>query len=129
MSEKLALGRRAEQMVADYLSSRGFFIVARNFHSRYGEIDIIAEDDTYILFVEVKARRAGSMVLPQEAVDAAKRRKICLTAQWYLQKSRSRLQPRFDVAAVTVEQRGGRPAYRLHYVANAFQPEDAHGLF
>ncbi len=117
-------GLRCEQMVADYLRGRGYLIAARNYHSRGGEIDIIAENETYIVFVEVKARSAGARYLPQEAVDARKRQRIFETAQRYLLQSHSRLQPRFDVAAVTASPGEHGTVFRLEYFANAFQPDE-----
>ena len=62
MTDKKKLGDRGEDYTARYLEKQGFHIVERNWHSRYGEIDIIAENEKYLLFVEVKTRRAGSMV-------------------------------------------------------------------
>lgn len=111
------IGKAGEDYTAQWLQSQGFRIVARNFHSRYGEIDIIAENGEYIVFTEVKARRFGAMVSPLEAVTLQKQKKILLTAQVYLMKSQIALQPRFDVAAVTVLKQG---EWKLEYYPNAF---------
>ncbi len=94
-------GKAGEEYVARWLENQGFCISARNFHSRYGEIDIIAEDSQYILFVEVKTREMGAMVSPLEAITIQKQKRILLTAQLYLEERPVALQPRFDVAAVT----------------------------
>lgn len=110
-------GRAGEDYAAEWLKNHGYHIVARNYHSRYGEIDIIAEDSQYIVFVEVKTRADGSMVPPAEAVTRSKQKKILLTAQIYLQKNHSTLQPRFDVAAVTTVH---SEPLGLQYFANAF---------
>lgn len=110
-------GAMGEDYAAQWLQRHGFSIVARNYHSRYGEIDIIAEDGQYILFVEVKTRRDGSMVSPAEALTKKKQDKLLLTAQDYLMKSPSALQPRFDLAAVTTL--NGQPL-GLQYISNAF---------
>lgn len=110
-------GRAGEDYAAEWLEKHGYRIVERNYHSRFGEIDIIAEDSQYIVFVEVKTRAQGSIVSPAEAVTRSKQKKILLTAQLYLQKSPSPLQPRFDVAAVTTLY--GEPL-GLQYFANAF---------
>ena len=75
----------------------------RNWHSRYGEIDIIAENEEYLLFVEVKTRRAGSMVPGELAVTPQKQQKLRLTAESYLLEYPTDRQPRFDVAALIVE--------------------------
>ena len=62
-------GRAGEDYTADLLAAEGFRIVSRNFHSRFGEIDIIAENGQYIIFVAVKTRRGERL--------SARRRRIC----------------------------------------------------
>ncbi len=111
------LGRLAEDYTAQYLAGRGFAIAARNYHSRFGEVDIIAQGQGCLLFVEVKARQEGGMVSPLEAVTAAKQRKLLLTAGQYLAEHPGGLQPRFDVAAVYM--RAGS-IVRMEYLENAF---------
>ncbi len=110
-------GKAGEEYTAQWLETQGYIIKARNYHSRYGEIDIIAENHEYIVFVEVKTRRSGAMVSPLEAVTREKQKKILLTAQTYLLKSSSALQPRFDVSAVTVAH---GEILGLQYFPNAF---------
>ena len=110
-------GAAGENFAAEYLRKRGFKILRRNFHSRFGEIDIIACDPRYLVFVEVKTREKGSLVDPLEAVTVSKQRKIIRTAQLYLQQYPENLQPRFDVAAVTAAH--GIPE-SLSYLENAF---------
>lgn len=110
-------GAAGEEFAAEYLQKRGFEILRRNFHSRFGEIDIIARDAHFLVFAEVKTRESGSLVNPLEAVTAAKRRRLIRTAQCYLQKYPADLQPRFDVAAVTAEH--GVPV-AVRYLEDAF---------
>ena len=94
-------GVLGENYAADFLKGKGYGILRRNYRSRFGEIDIIAENGRYILFIEVKTRTAGSMVSPFEAVTRSKQRKIIKTAMCYLQENVCRLQPRFDVFGIT----------------------------
>ena len=96
-----SIGKRGEQAAAAYLEQKGFRVLERNFHSPYGEVDIIAENGQYIIFVEVKTRKSGAMVEGAEAVDTVKRKKLAQTAQAYLSEHPSGLQPRFDVILVT----------------------------
>lgn len=110
-------GKAGEDHVVSWLEGHGYRILARNFHSRFGEIDIIARRDPYIAFVEVKTRAQGSLVSPFEAITAAKRRKIIATANVYLQKKPTKLQPRFDAAAVYLQ--GGRIVGE-EYLENVF---------
>lgn len=90
-------GAAGEEYAAGILSGLGYRILARNFSSRYGEIDVIAEKGEVIAFIEVKTRRSGSMVSGLEAVTKSKQRKIIVTAMWYMKTHALDLQPRFDV--------------------------------
>lgn len=116
MNRNKQLGDRGEAMVADYLRQKGFIISARNYHSRFGEIDIVAENAELILFVEVKLRGAHALAQPAEFVDFAKRLRIISTAEYYIYNNGVVLQPRFDVAEVFSE----NARWRLHYIENAF---------
>ena len=109
-------GAFGEEWVARYLQKKGWEILERNYHSRYGEIDMIAVDGPYIVFVEVKTRSADSIAGPLEAVTPGKRKRLRRTALDYLQAHELNLQPRFDVAAVVVGQ--GEPS--VEYLVDAF---------
>nr|WP_207747810.1 YraN family protein [Clostridium sp. D33t1_170424_F3] len=109
-------GRDAEDRAAAYLEGRGFHILERNYHSRFGEIDIIAEDGRYIVFAEVKGRASSAYACPAEAVTPAKQRKIVYTALLYLQAHPTDLQPRFDVIGILA----GEPEPLLEHLENAF---------
>lgn len=109
-------GKDAEDRAAVYLETKGFRILDRNYHSRFGEIDIIAEDGRYIVFAEVKGRTSASYTSPAEAVTVAKQRKIVYTALVYLQAHPTDLQPRFDVIGILA----GEPEPLLEHLENAF---------
>jgi len=99
--QRLKLGAWGEELAADFLRRHGYKIVARNMRTPVGEIDIIASNRRYLLFVEVKTRRSRVCGVPAEAVGATKQRQIIRTAQWYLLQGHGRgLQPRFDVISV-----------------------------
>lgn len=116
-----AVGRSGEDRVASFLRKKGFTILKRNYQCRFGEIDIIAEYKEYIIFVEVKTRKADSLFSGAEAVDGAKQQRIMLTAQDYITKTQTYLQPRFDVAEVTVyKKQDGSDGFKLKYIENAF---------
>lgn len=115
------IGKSGEDRVAAFLRSKGYKIVKRNYQCRFGEIDIIAQNGEYIAFVEVKTRKANSLVSGEEAVDYRKQERIMLTTEDYLTKSPCELQPRFDVAVVTVTKKpDGSDSYNLNYITNAF---------
>lgn len=78
------LGRTGERLAAEELMRVGYHILERNFFCRYGEIDLIAEHEQDLVFVEVKTRRGIAYGLPEEAVTVRKRRKLMLAAAFYL---------------------------------------------
>jgi putative endonuclease len=78
------LGRTGERLAADALINKGYHILERNFRCRHGEIDLVAEDEHDLIFVEVKARRGTSFGLPEDALTFFKRRKLVELASYYL---------------------------------------------
>lgn len=114
-------GQEGEKRVANYLRKKGLAVIKQNYICKYGEIDIIAQDHEYILFVEVKTRKENSLVSGAQSVDSFKQSRILKTAEDFLAKTECELQPRFDVAEVTVfERKDGSTGYKLHYINNAF---------
>ncbi len=93
-------GALGEDAVCGELIRRGHTILARNYHKRTGEIDIISRVGDYIVFTEVKARKLGSMVSGLEAVDRKKQVKIVKTSDCYLTENPCDLWVRYDVAEV-----------------------------
>lgn len=118
-----ASGAFGEQYTAAYLQKHGFTVLERNFSVRGGELDMIARNAQYLIFVEVKTRSQGALTAPAEAVTAAKRRRIARAALCYLQARPSDLQPRFDVACVEITQEKPMRVTSFSYFANAFFPE------
>ena len=115
------IGTESEKRVAQFLRRRGFSVIKRNYQCRYGEIDIIAENNEYILFVEVKARKENALISGADAVNGKKRQRIVLSAQDYITKTLCEKQPRFDVAEVTVSEKpDGNVGFSLKYFENAF---------
>ena len=94
------LGPWGEALAAEYLRKRGYHIVATNYRSRYGEIDIIAENAEYLVFAEVKLRRTAHFGAAREFVDARKQERLRQTALLWLEGHETRLQPRFDVIEI-----------------------------
>lgn len=101
-------GQAGEDYTARWLRGEGYEILARNWRCRWGEVDIIARKGETVAFVEVKARRPGAMVGPLTAVDRQKQKKLLLTAKVWMMAKKCALQPRMDVAAVTIESCQGR---------------------
>ncbi len=117
-----AIGKAGEDFVAQYLKSKGYIIIKRNWRdSRYGELDIVAENREYIVFVEVKTRQSNSLVSGIEAVDVAKQHRTKNAAQTFMRRLRTSLPPRIDVADVTVvSEKDGLFQFKLNYIENAF---------
>jgi putative endonuclease len=102
--QRLRLGKWGEELAVSYLRRRLYRIVATNYRSPVGEIDIIARRAGVLVFVEVKTRRGHRCGNPSEAVNQRKQRQIIRTAQWYLGRhGEARWQPRFDVIAIQAE--------------------------
>lgn len=100
------VGAGYEEKAAEYLQSRGYFILCRNFRCRQGEIDLIARQGGYLVFIEVKYRRGKANGWPEEAVTPAKQRSICRTADYYrlCRGYREDTPCRFDVVAILGEE-------------------------
>lgn len=92
-------GQQSEQLAEDYLTSAGVNVVAKNYATRAGEIDLIAEQDRVLLFVEVRYRKTNQFGGALMSVTPSKQRKITLTAQHFLQQHPQfkRHHCRFDV--------------------------------
>ena len=116
------LGKAGEQFVADYLKSKGYIIIKRNWRdSRYGEIDIVAENYENIVFVEVKTRQSNALVRGIEAVDTKKQRRIKNASYMFMKRLRTTLPSRLDVAEVTLlSENDGKFEFKINYIENAF---------
>lgn len=115
------LGKFGEELVTIFLREKNYKILVRNFHSRYGEIDIIAQKFETLAFVEVKIRRKDAYISGRECVDIKKQRKILRTAAIFMQKYEFEIQPRFDVAEVLAEKNSKN--FKINYIENAFYVE------
>ena len=114
------LGALGERAAARYLRKKGYRLTAVNFTCPFGEIDLIAEKDGFLVFVEVKTRTEDTPYAPREAVGPAKQRRIILTAELYLSGCRTPLQPRFDVVEVVLQKGNPNKVVRVEQIENAF---------
>jgi putative endonuclease len=110
-------GKKAEKSAIRYLKSHGLKFITQNFYSRFGEIDIIMESTTHIVFIEVKMRTKNNFGEPEEYVHLEKQHKLSQTALVFLQKHpKLRLkQPRFDVICLTPK--------KIHWIPHAFSTQ------
>lgn len=108
-----ATGRSGEDLAVDYLGHHGYQILERNYRIRGGEIDIIARDGDFLVFVEVKTRYTHDFGLPIESITPWKIKFILKSALFYINKIRWKdRQYRLDV--VTVDYLLGQPLIELH---------------
>jgi len=112
------LGIRGEDRACQYLEQRGFKILERNFHSQQGEIDIIAQDGEFLVFIEVKNYSFRSLGSPLGSVRKSKKESIIHAAQTYLYKNHIHDKNcRFDVLAFYRRSDG---SYAVEHIKDAF---------
>lgn len=116
MAAKDDLGRRGEDLAAEYLTEQGLVVLDRNWRCRHGELDIVCTDAHRLVVCEVKTRSSTRYGLPAEAVDHRKARRIRLiTNAWLAAHGVPWVEIRFDVLAVLAEP--GQPVAVQHYRA------------
>lgn len=122
-AESKRRGSAGEDFAAAQLEKEGWQLIARNFHSREGEIDLVARHGAVLAFVEVKARSGNGYGIPAEAVGIQKRRRIVLCAQQFLLEhpEYETLELRFDIAEVWL--RAGLPV-GIRLLPGAFTLDD-----
>jgi putative endonuclease len=111
-------GSHFEKIARTYLTRKGFRKFRHNFRSRFGEIDLIAEDKGTLVFIEVRYRQDLSHGSPLATVNKGKQEKIIMTARYFLQKNglTNRMPCRFDVIGIT----GPSDKIQIHWIKNAF---------
>ncbi len=107
-------GRNAEDFAAAFLQRHGLKVIARNYRSRFGEIDLVARDGAAVVFVEVRMRTRSDFGSAAESIGAAKRKRLLAAARYYLAGMRGDRACRFD--AVLID----GPEKTVQWVKNAF---------
>lgn len=119
MRSKSETGKTGENIVCRYLEAQGFEVTHRNFRAGHLETDIICENGEYILFVEVKTRRATGAVTrygsARDAVDVRKRENLVACAKEYLRAHKTEKKPRIDVIEVYLSR---EEAPRVKHIKN-----------
>lgn len=118
MSDLLSLGQKGENFAATFLENKGYKIRHRNWRSGKIEIDIIAETNEFVVFVEVKARSEDPLLAPQEAVTKNKQRSIIFAADTYIQRYDINKESRFDVISLIWNGK----TFEADHIENAFYP-------
>jgi putative endonuclease len=116
------VGHAGEHAALSHLKDQGFRILARDWRSRIGQIDIVAEDGETLVIVEVKARRGVAFGLPEEAVDARKRQKLRMLLETYRSATKRQKQPcRNDVLGLLLDEH--MVVTRCEHIRDAVQGE------
>lgn len=113
-------GAWGEALAAEYLRKRKYTIVAAGYRCRFGEIDLIAEDKHFLVFVEVKLRKSAEFAQAREYVDRRKQDKIRITASMYLSQHPTKLQPRFDVIEIYCPEGAATKTPKITHLEGAF---------
>lgn len=119
MAEHNELGKIGEDEAIAYLKSKGYSILYRNWRSGKFEIDIIAENEEYLVVVEVKSRKEGYLLHPIDSVGKSKMRNIILAAEKYIFANDVQKETRFDIISVVVQPQG---KFRIEHIEDAFLP-------
>jgi putative endonuclease len=113
------LGQHGESKASTYLKKKGYKIITTNSRCRYGEIDIIAQNDEFVVFIEVKTRTSKKFGGPAAAVDLRKQIQISKTAHHYLAgQGNEEIDARFDVISVLTHK--GK-ATEIEHIVDAFE--------
>ena len=118
--ESRLLGRWGEDRAAEFLRKKGFSLRGANWKCRFGELDLIADDGTYLCFVEVKLRKSAAFGPAAEFVDRRKQARLRTAAELYLARHPTELQPRFDVIEIYAPQGVDTAAPEIFHLENAF---------
>lgn len=114
------IGDFGENAACEYLQSLGYSIVQKNFHSKHGEIDIIAYDKSCTVFIEVKTRKNSLYGNASEFVDFRKQQKIILCAKYYLDDNIDE-EVRFDVVEIYYYEKGNNLVLKeINHIKDAF---------
>ena len=125
---KKNVGNKGEIAAAEYLVSNDYQVVKVNYKTKYGEVDIICKNGDYIVFVEVKTRKKGTLASGVYSVNKKKTNNIFKVASFYISDNKIDKQPRFDI--IEVEHDVSDDSYRVaeHY-EDAFWQGVSYGVF
>jgi len=114
-------GAWGESLAAEYLRKKHYRIVAANYSCRFGEIDLIAKNRDYLVFVEVKLRKSDRFAAAREYVNRKKQDRLRITASIYLAENPTNLQPRFDVIEIYAPDGTATVHPEICHMEDAFQ--------
>ncbi|MBS1686469.1 MAG: YraN family protein [Bacteroidetes bacterium] len=110
------LGKRGEDIAAQYLAERGHAILVRNYRFEKSEVDIISRVNDTIVFTEVKTRTSEAFGYPEDAVSARKQAQLKLAMEQYVLENNITTEPRFDIVSIIIR----RDKTDIHHIEDAF---------
>ncbi|MGH2543174.1 MAG: YraN family protein [Ardenticatenaceae bacterium] len=120
MTSRQGLGRLGEELARRHLETSGYVVLNINYRARLGEIDIVAEKDGVLVFVEVRTRRGSQFGTPEESLTPGKQTHLISAAHQYLQANRAEDRNwRIDVVAVELDSHG--KLLRVEVIENAVE--------
>jgi len=122
MADHNDFGKKAEELAAEYLQKNGYKILVRNFRYQKAELDLVAEKDSLIVVVEVKARSTDVFNLPQEAVNKRKIKLIVSAANYFMEEYNKNQEVRFDIISVLPNENKN---LMIEHITDAFEAFDA----
>lgn len=121
MSRANLTGAWGEALAADYLRKKRYEVIACNYRTRMGEIDLIVRNRKFLVFVEVKLRKNADFAEAREFVDFRKQNRLRITAEMYLAQNPTQLQPRFDVIEIYAPEGVQTQRPVINHLEDAFQ--------
>ena len=121
MGRNNLVGSWGESIAATYLLKKRYKLVAMNYTSRFGEIDLIVSNRKYLVFVEVKLRKSDNFAQAMEFVDNNKQNRLRTTAGMYLKDNPTKLLPRFDVVEIYAPEGAATVKPQINHMENAFE--------
>jgi putative endonuclease len=117
------LAMNGEDLAVEYLQQHKYGIIARNFHSAFGELDVVATDSEELVFIEVKTRSSSNLSQAEASITISKRKKLTKTALCFLEANPeyANWSCRFDVLIILY--RASDSTYQIHHFKNHFFPE------
>jgi len=117
MKHNQRIGKWGEEAAAEFLVQRGYVIIAQNFRTPYGEIDIVARQGDITIFLEVKTRTSNTMGLPEASITPRKRQHMISAAEYYAAESEI---DHWQIDVVSIEGKPGSEP-KITYFENAIQ--------
>jgi len=118
MAEHNELGKQGEEIASTYLLKQGYQILDVNWRAGRNEIDIIAKDKDFLVIIEVKSRRSGTFMEPEEAVTREKQQALIRAANAYIFRKNITLETRFDIISII----HNKNETRVNHLKDAFYP-------